>query len=1004
MGLMVSLLNGVDTFIAWLNTSLKQTTESYCDIETADSPTVLVAHDGSLLSVIKIDGVKSLVGQEEFSRILDGLRYSLQTSMGGKGHTIQVYFSYNKDQASEEIHEILRPARETAERLELDLVDLFKEREDFLSIYCAYEEVYMVLWTTPEIMTKDQQSRSAKEKKQQATDENRPSFQNAQNITAAIPDLRDVHDSFVRSMLSDMEGLNLIVKRLEVHEAIRAMRHSVDPDFTDPHWRPALPGDKIKIRQPKNISTDVSDLMWPTLSRQIIPRDAENMDVRTCRIGDKIYSTMFIDLFPKDIQDFVALFNRTLQTDVPWRMSFLIDGGGLSSIRMKTALSGILSFASAENRLLNDASNLLKYIDLNTDDAVVRLRVSATTWADEGDLRTLRSNAAMLSKAIEGWGSCEVGEISGDAFQGVVSSMMGVSASSIATPSIAPLSDVLYMLPLFRPSSPWKHGAVLYRSPDGKPLPYQPGSSEQTTWIDLCFARPGSGKSVLSNTINLALCLSAGIQRLPRIAIIDIGPSSSGLISLLKEALPLEQKHLVAYHRLRMTPDYAINPFDTQLGNRFPTPQERSFLVNFLTLLATPVGSEKPYDGITDMSGMVVDELFKSLVDDANPNVYTPGVENIIDGILEEIGFVRDSQTTWWEVTDALFVAGFTHEATLAQRHAMPVLSDAASTVRSTAIEDLYGKIQAPTGEPLIGAFSRMISSAVREYPIIAQVTRFDLGDAKVISLDLDEVAKSGGDAANRQTAVMYMMARYILGRNYFLTEENVSDMTESYQDYHASRVAEIREDPKRFVFDEFHRTSKVQAVRDQVIQDMREGRKWGVQIALLSQSLDDFDEVMIEFGTSIFIMDAGPEQAIQKTTKVFGLSESAVKALRHRVHGPREGGATFLAQFATKSGTNIQLLTSTLGPIELWAFSTTSVDANIRNKLYTKINPKEARRVLARLFPGGTATKLVEERLTKFKDEGGILEEEVKIGVVDKIVKEILDAYSENPNLKRLP
>jgi len=82
------------------------------------------------------------------------------------------------------------------------------------------------------------------------------------------------------------------------------------------------------------------------------------------------------------------------------------------------------------------------------------------------------------------------------------------------------------------------------------------------------YARPGSGKSVLSNAQNLALCMSGGITRLPRIAIIDIGPSSSGLISLLKEALPEKDRHLVAYHRLRMLPEYSINPFDTQLGSR----------------------------------------------------------------------------------------------------------------------------------------------------------------------------------------------------------------------------------------------------------------------------------------------------------------------------------------------------------------------------------------------------------------------------------------------------
>ncbi|MBA2654558.1 MAG: type IV secretion protein IcmB [Gammaproteobacteria bacterium] len=998
-----TLLNGVDTFFAWLSSSLKQTTESYCDIETADSPTDLVDHDGSLVSVLRISGVKALVGSEEFNRMQLNLQTSLQTTMSRLGQSIQVYFTYNKDAVAEEIKEILRPARETSVRLDLDLMDLFDERSSYLTRYCAHEEAYLVLRTKPSSLTREQKKRAIKDKRTLIKEKKIPAFYQSQNVIAAIPDLRESHDSFVRSTVNDLNTVGIVAELLEVHEAVYAMRLSVDPDFTDRQWRPSLPGDKITIKQPRNLSGEISDILWPPLGRQILPRDAENMDLRTVRIGDRIYSSVFIDLFPKEVQQFNALFIRTLPTHIPWRISFLMEGGGLGSLRLRSAISSVLSWTSAENRLFNDAVNLLRYLNLSTDDAIVRLKVSASTWAPVGDIRLLRSRTAQLAKAIEGWGSCNVSEVAGDAFAGAVSSMLGVSSVSVANPSVAPISDVLYMLPLFRPSSPWARGAILFRSPDGKPWPYQPGSTEQTTWIDLMFARPGSGKSVLSNAINLALCLSAGISRLPRISVVDIGPSSSGLISLLKEALPQEQRHYVSYHRLRMTPDFAINPFDTQLGCRFPTPQERSFLVNFVTLLSTPVGATRPYDGITDMAGMIVDELYKNLVDDANPNLYTPSVEEIIDGILEEIGFVRDTHTTWWEVTDALFVAGFIHEAMLAQRHAMPVLADAASICRTPAVEDLYGKVTAPTGEPLINAFSRMISSAVREYPIISQTTKFDIGDARIVSLDLDEVAKSGGDAANRQTSVMYMLARYVLGRNFFLTEENVSDMSEAYRHYHEQRISEIREDPKRIVFDEFHRTAKVQAMRDQVVQDMREGRKWGVQIALVSQSLDDFDDVMIEFATSIFIMDAGPEQAIQKTAKVFGLSSTAIHALRTRVHGPREGGATFLAQFATKEGMNTQLLTNTLGPIELWALSTTAVDVNIRNKLYRKLGPREARRLLGNLFPSGSAAKLVENRLSEMRDKQMVIDDQIRLSIVDTIVKDILDAYSANPDVKVL-
>ncbi|MES2212063.1 MAG: type IV secretion protein IcmB, partial [Pseudomonadota bacterium] len=357
------------------------------------------------------------------------------------------------------------------------------------------------------------------------------------------------------------------------------------------------------------------------------------------------------------------------------------------------------------------------------------------------------------------------------------------------------------------------------------------------------------------------------------------------------------------------------------------------------------------------------------------------------------IQFPVDSHTSWWEITDALFDANLIHEATLAQRYAVPLLADTVSICRTKAIEDLYGKIVAPTGEPLITAFGRMISSAVREFPILSQVTAFDIGASRIVSLDLDEVAKTGGESADRQTAIMYMLARYVLARHYYLTEENLEDMPIKYRGHHKTRILEIREDPKRIVMDEFHRTAKAQAVRDQVLVDMREGRKWKVQVCLLSQSIDDFDPVLVEFATSIFIMDAGPKQSVEKSSKIFGLSETAQLALTSRVHGPRADGATFLAQFSTKFGINTQLCTSTLGPIELWAFNTTADDARIRNELYTRLGAKETRSILAMLYPSGTITKVIEQRLSQAKSHGkGDDESE---NVIRSVIEEIVQMYN---------
>jgi len=206
------ILETVDSFVAWISSGLKQTTESYCDLETADSPTVLVNHDGSLLSVIRIIGAQALLGTSEFNRLRDGLTTGLQTRMSRPGHAIQVLFNYDREAAKSAIHEILAPARQTANRLNLELKDLFKEREEFIASYCAEESVFFVMWTRPTILTAEQYKRTMKDKQKMLKDHKLPPFLRSQNIVATIPDLRNAHDAFVRGMLDDLKSLSIMAE------------------------------------------------------------------------------------------------------------------------------------------------------------------------------------------------------------------------------------------------------------------------------------------------------------------------------------------------------------------------------------------------------------------------------------------------------------------------------------------------------------------------------------------------------------------------------------------------------------------------------------------------------------------------------------------------------------------------------------------------------------------------------------------------------------------------
>ena len=141
----------------------------------------------------------------------------------------------------------------------------------------------------------------------------------------------------------------------------------------------------------------------------------------------------------------------------------------------------------------------------------------------------------------------------------------------------------------------------------------------------------------------------------------------------------------------------------------------------------------------------------------------------------------------------------------------MPLLADVGTQInQNTGIRNTY---DAHT----ITNVWRAMMDAIDAYVILKEPTRFDLGDAQIVSLDLDEVAPRGGVTADRQSAVMYMLARHVLGSRFFLMPADVQLMPERYQDYHAGRIEAIREDPKRLCYDEAHRVTNNVSVAGQL-------------------------------------------------------------------------------------------------------------------------------------------------------------------------------------------
>ncbi len=981
----------LERLIAPFQKAFRQSVASFIRLETSDSKFTLAAADGSLVSYIKVEGSRQIIGDEEYEHIVESSTIKIGARFDRQGHAMQVFFSRDPARVKKELERYVRPSRKTAENMGLELEDLFDERVKHLERFLSHEEAYFVLWTRPGILTKNEYQRTAKDAKEQSKEWGPAG--NAQYPFAGLEPLRTRHKSFVSAIVSAMDELAIRGELLEVHDALVAVRANLFPDRANENWRACLPGDPIPPRAPMS-QVDMSDLLWPTLPNQITAADAKTMGPSVVRIGNMVWAGADMTLGPMDSTPFPVLLNRLVEADIPFRISFLLEGGGTYATAMRAFLATMMGPTNAANKQIKYALEGLA--TMARSEPVVRMRISFATWCTIDEQAVINDRLSVLLQAVESWGYAQVSEFSGDPLDCVMSSAMGIHCAGSAPTGVAPMTEMMRLLPWQRPSSPFEQGSMLFRTPDGKIWPYQTGTNLTTTWFDLIFAQPGAGKSVLLNTLNLATILSPGLSRLPYVAIVDIGPSSSGLISLIKEALPLKQQHEAAYYRLQMSHQYAINPFDTQLGCRYPLPDERSYLVELMTLLCTPPGYDKPYDGMQQLCGLVVDEMFRWRDDksaNAEARPYLPRLESEVDEAIQKFNVHLPTDPYWWDVVDKMFELEQNHVAHIAQRHAAPTLNDSITASRRPQIRTLLEETSVGfSTETVISAFERMVTSAIREYPILSSVTQFEIADARICSLDLMDVAPQGDETADRQTAIMYMLARHALVRNWWMSLDTIQYVPEKFREYHEMRLQEIGETPKRLCYDEFHRTSKSNSVRSQVIRDVREGRKRGVQIVLTSQLLHDFDDDMVDLATGVWVLGTAiSDKAVDDVQERFGLSTTARQVIRYKLTGPKSIGAPCLLVLGTTDGRYEQHLYNTLGPIELWALSTSAEDVGIRNRLYARLGAGRGRQMLAFHYPGGSARGEIRRRVLAKSDTG-----DSRQAMISAVIEEIVDELVE--------
>ncbi|MGS0567172.1 type IV secretion protein DotO [Xanthomonas oryzae] len=997
---------------------LKSDVQEYCDLETVEGGTTLVANDGSLASILRFNGTKSVMGRDQFERFISLLTTSLSVYFNGRGHQLQIVFRKDLD-ARMQLELNATQQRSTAAKLGLAVNDLIDENVEKYSQYVYDEECYMVFWSRPALLDSTESRMAQQETNQFRKETGWPSSRTAQNLLRPISYLLDRHVAYVSKMVDDLGSheFGCSVELLDLAPALRAIKASVYPDYTSHEWAPSVPGTKIPFRWKKDADEkDMSELLYPTLPDQIMTASAEvgvkgkpNMADGTCvRIGSRWYAPMLLSHPPREPQYFNTLFNSLNRAEtrengdtraLPYSISFMLESDGMNGTGFKSLMASLLAITSERNRNINLALKELR--ERRRDgECIVKFRVAAMTWAgiDADSVKELALRKSKLWRTLEGWGNPTVYERTGNPMVAFQSNAVGLSYKHIGNPCPAPLPEALALLPLTRPASPFPTGSTIYRSLDGKVLRYQRFSSEQTTWITLLSGKPGSGKSVLMNNNHFESCLLPGLTRLPFIGIIDIGVSSSGFIDLVRDSLPEDMRHLAVYKRLQNAAFDCVNPMDTPLGLRKPLPKDREFLKNFLSILVTaPERSGKPYEGMSDFVGRMIDMAYlrkSDKLERASPVTYKPGHNKTVDEGVWKLGYPVMPATTYWELVDVFFKAGMIYEAEVAQRFAVPVLDDLVAVASDTEeVVPEYGDAKIEGGRHLLPTFITGIREAIANYPVFSSNTQFDIGPARVISLDLQDVAIEGGDSAKKQTALMYMIARQSFMKKVAYSKEDLPHFDPMYRAFYDRMINEIVEEVKVMAMDEYHMTKGQVGLVNQVMADGRTARKWNMELILASQLMEDFGE-LTKIATTKFILDAGNEETRKWLRSNIGLTEVEEQALTNYVHGPNAHGATFLAQFETKSAKCSQLFTMTPGPMRLWALSTTAEDRKLRGLLYEAMPRPAARKLLAHRFPNGSCKKYV-ERLKEETYKGvDFVDDDMQASVIERLAEELIHEF----------
>ncbi|MPS81680.1 MAG: hypothetical protein E2591_26760 [Achromobacter sp.] len=963
-------------------------------VSTFDDKT-LITKSRDLVSYIRIEGRGRYIGVEEFDALAEKLEVALEHVLGpgaARQHRIVVGFRSDPEGAPDVLKKAFQPALATARRMGAgERMKVWLERKGrALSGVIVDESIVLGLFTLRSGLSADEAERAADEIAKVKAGLGRDAIRGAnsqfsQNAIGVPPLMAMRHEAAMTTLMKNLtdheSGIGLIGDVMPSSETLPVLRSFLDGRSAPEGWTPALLGGKGGAATAGARSTDAADLLPLGLGRQLLTapsieffKDYEGVTREgTTHVG------FSLDVFPAEdpapgfnvLARSVSDVGSSDGSRLPYAASFELYPDGERYKKASSTMAAFLGGMGDYNRSIKHAWDHLRA----HRSKAVALRGVFTTWSHKSESEAF-ARASQLKSKVQNWGGSTVSNESGAPAELCLAAAPGVASRSPIPFVPTPLAAAVRALPVFRAASPWRIGELLLRTEFGKLFPIAFGSTLQANTGGCVIAPPGRGKSLLLNSLNFSVAMGPGLQDLPYITITDFGMSSALNIALLRSILPAHKRHQAVSVRVRNEPKYASNPFDTQLGFDRPTERERDFQRFVIAAMAPNLGPESG-----KFIGAVIDAVFE-LFSRNSPEVkrWQRANHPEMTRVMDDLGLKSEGRRVY-DLVDELFDHGKVHEAVVVQRYAVPVLYDLITAARSQSVRDQYDRPGEPTptpsGESILAVFTRAIGAAAADYALLSTVTQFDLDDARVVAIDLEELVSGGEDEeSRRRAAVMMMFGRNVGARNYFLRwDELATTCPPRYLRYHETRVREIYTSPKFLEYDEFHFAKGVGPLLELIDSDYRTGRKYQVFPFLVTQQFSDVPPAMLKSMASVFILGAGSEEEGREVQEAFNLTDSERRCIMTKCLGPTAKGSPIFAVFKTVKGVVSQLLYHTASPLELWAFNSSAIDAAVRAETTKQLGGDywQALLALTDQLPSGSARTLIEARKLRMGEDEAV-------------------------------